>query len=220
MAGFGETFNQVSDPLDLFGGQASRTASKLQLDLGKLGLQIQQEFFNQLRADTEPVRATRNAAIGAIQGLDRGGTLPTDPVLGYQIGQAQDKIRAGAAARGKFNSGGRYMAEQDTVAGLTSQDLSANMNRLLNLAGFETSDLINSNQLLQQNVNQQATQMGNLGAIEASGIMGQQNAFSNMLGNAAGFAGMYASSNRKPQPETQFDYGAPAYNANTYAGYV
>ena len=210
--------NQLLDPLDLFGGQAARQASDIQLQLGDLGLQLQREFFNVLQADQAPVLATRDAAIGQIQGLRQGGEIPLDPSLQYQIGEQQRQLGTNLAARGKFNSGQRYVGEQDIAAGLTSQNVNQGVNRLLNLAGFQTSDLLNSNALLGQNVNAQAGQMQNQGAIQAAGRIGQLNAFNNLLGNAAGFAGQYGG-NLFNQSFPSTDFGAPAYG-NQYAGYA
>ena len=212
--------NQILDPADFFGGQASRQASEIQLALGRLGLGIQQEFFDQLRQDQAPVRTTRDAAIAAIANLDNGGSLPASPGLEYQQRQAQDNIRAAMAAGGKFNSGGRYAYEQDALSSLASQDQNQSINRLLNLAGFQTGDLINSNQLLQNNVNSQSQQLANQGAVRASGIMGQFNAFNNLLGNASGFAGLYGNRLFNNQSGSNTDYGAQQYNTTNYAGFA
>lgn len=190
--------NELLDPLDLFGGQANRLASDIQGELADIGLQLERDFFNQLREDEAPVREARNQALGFLQQVQQGeAQLPSDPALPFQQQNALRDIRRAAAARGKFFSGGRLEAEQDALAQLQSRDTSSQLNRLLNLAGFQTQDLLGSNQLIAQNTDAQVNQLQNIGAIRQAGNIGQSNALLNLFDQGAGVFGDSVGLNRQ-----------------------
>ena len=182
--------NQILDPLDLFGGQANRLAGDIQEELAGIGLDLERDFFQQLREDEAPVRDVRNAALQFLQQIQTGeAQLPQDPSLPFQIDQGVTDIGQAAAARGKFFSGGRQVAEQDVRAQLTGQDTSQQLNRLLNLSGFETQDLLNSNSLIAQNTDAIANQQSNVNAVNRASRVGQSNQIFNILGQGSQLAG-------------------------------
>lgn len=182
--------NEFLDPLDLFGGQANRLAQDIQSQLARMGLDLERNFYNQLREDEAPVREARNAALAALQGLQDGSyQLPVDPSLEFRERQALEDINKAAAAQGKSLAGGTRMAEQDALAGLRSASTQSQLNRLLNLAGYQTDDLFGSNSLISANTNAQANQLQNMNAINQAFSIGQSNAIFNTLGQGARFAG-------------------------------
>lgn len=186
------SLNEALDPLDIFGGQANRLAGQIQGELADIGLALERDFFNQLREDEAPVREVRNQALDRIQRIQRGeATLATDPSLGFRQENVLRDIRASAAAQGKFGSGGRLVAEQDALAQLASQDTGQQVNRLLNLAGFETGDLLSSNQIIASNTDAQANQLQNIGAISQSRDVGRSNALFNVLGQGSQIASQF-----------------------------
>lgn len=214
--------NEILDPLDLFGGQANRLAADVQAQLASLGLDLEKKFYKQLRADEAPVRNARNLAIDFLNRLQRGeATLGTDPRLASQQRELSRNIGQRSAALGKSLSGQRFLDEQQGYAQLESQSTNDRLNRILNLAGFQTRDLVNQNALLEQNTNSLANQSQNVFAARQSGQVGQQNAIFNGLGQAAGaFGYLYkpqSGGNLTGQP---VDYGSSPYNTNIYAGYV
>jgi hypothetical protein len=197
--GFGDFFsipgntgelNEDLDPLDLFGGQANRLATGIQAQLADIGLQLERDLFSQLREDEAPVRGARNQALDFLRGIEQGtSTLPQDPSLDFRRSNALRDIGQNAAARGKFFSGGRLKAEQDALGSLESQDVNSQLSRLLNLAGFETGDLLGSNQLIAANTDSQANQMQNANAIRGARDVGRSNALFSFLNQGSQVAG-------------------------------
>ena len=191
-------FNESIDPLDLFGGIANRQAGEIQSELAEIGLQLERDFFNQLRDDEAPVRDVRNQALQFLQGIQDGSTsLQQDPSLGFRQDNAARDIRTAAAATGKFNSGGRLVAEQDARAQLASEDTGSQINRLLNVAGFETGDLLTNNQLIAQNTDARINQGQNIAAINQSSDLGRSNALFNGFGQAAQVGGQIIDRRRR-----------------------
>lgn len=185
-----DSANEFFDPLDLFGGQANRLARDVQRQLAQMGMDLESDFFNQLREDEAPVREARDAALAALRGLEDGSyQLPTDPALAFQERNALQDINKAAAAGGKSLAGGTRMAEQDALGGLRSQSTNQQLNRLLNLAGYQTQDLLGSNQLIAANTDAQANQRQNMSAINNAYRVGQSNAVFDVLGQGARFAG-------------------------------
>jgi hypothetical protein len=182
--------NEALDPLDLFGGQANRLASDLQAELAELGLELERDFFQQLREDEAPVRDVRNQALAFLQAIESGDAqLSADPNLQFRESQVLEQIGKSAAAQGKFGAGGTRLAEQDALAQLTQQDTQSQLNRLLNLSGFQTQDLLGSNALIAQNTDSQANQLANINAINQAGSLGQSNAIFNVLNQGSRLAG-------------------------------
>lgn len=182
--------NEGLDPLDLFGGQANRLAADIQKQLAEMGLELERDFFSQLREDEAPVRDVRNEALTFLQQLQSGqATLPDDPSLGFQQQNAITDINKAAAAGGKSLAGGTRMAEQDALAQLQSQSTNNQLNRVLNLAGFETRDLLGQNSLIAQSTDSQANQMSNIGGINASFGLGRSNAIFDAIGQGTRLAG-------------------------------
>lgn len=212
--------NEGLDPLDLFGGQANRMAKDIQSQLAAMGLELERDFFQQLREDEAPVREARNAALAALRGLETEEfQLPQDPSLGFQESQALEDINKAAAASGKSLAGGTRMAEQDALAGLRSQSTRNQMNRLLNLAGFQTNDLVGQNSLIAANTDAQANQMQNMNAINNAYNVGQSNAVFNTLGQGARFAGSVIPQGTS-QPAAAPDPYRGHGDALRYAGYI
>jgi hypothetical protein len=191
------SLNETLDPLDLFGAQAGRQAADIQTQMADMGLQLERDFFNQLREDEAPVRDVRNQALDFLQGIQSGTeSLTADPSLGFRTENAVRDIGTSAAAAGKFNSGGRLVAEQDASAQLASQDTGSQINRLLNLSGFETGDLLANNQLIAANTDSQANQMQNLAAIDQSRGVGRSNRLFGGLGQVSQIAGQFIRDGR------------------------
>lgn len=178
--------DRFKDPLDLFGNKATDQATAIQQQFSQLSLGLQRDFFDQLRDDQAPVRETRNLAIDRLQ---NNAPLPDDPNLGFQTSEGLRAIRNQAAARGKLNSGGRFRTEQDFVSGLNAQSTGNQLNRLLNIAGFQTTDLNQNNALTQSNLAGQTNSLLGLGDIRAGGIVAQNNNRNNLINTGLYFAG-------------------------------
>jgi hypothetical protein len=167
---------RIGDPADLFGKRATDQATDFQRILSAEALALQQEFADVLRADGAPVRETRDLAINR---LLSGRGLPQDPSFSYQRDELVNRLNRGAVAGGKYNSGQRLMDMQDLEGGLASQSTTQGMNRLLNIAGFNTRDLTNQNTLLQNNINQQGNAIQFDGALQTANRVGNLNNVTN-----------------------------------------
>ncbi len=182
--------NELLDPLDLFGGQANRQASELQIKLGQMGLDLERDLFGTLREDEAPVRNVRNQALQFLRQLQSGeAQLGQDPSLPFQQQNIMEQIGKSSAAQGKSLAGGTRIAEQDALGALQSQSTNNQMNRLLNIAGFETGDLLQNNSLIAQNTDSQANIMGNMNALNNANRIGQSNGIFNIIGQGSQLAG-------------------------------
>lgn len=179
-----------SDPLGTKATQASNTA---QLNASKFDLATQKELFNILQESKQPVLNAQNYAIDYLGGIGNGTQqLATNPSLQYQLDTGLNDIATGAAAHGKYNSGGRYVNQQDYASGLASQDTSQNIDRLLNLAGYSTNQVTSVNPLLNNAAFGQGT--ANLG-IQGARNQGYYNATdlqNTLLNSGLQLGGAYA----------------------------
>ena len=181
------------DPLDIFGGRAQTQASEIETLLNNEGLDLQRELFRLLLGDQAPVLDARNQALGLLQGLDDGSFDPfLDPSLSFQREEGLRDIRNRAAASGKFNSGQRYIDEQNFEGGLRSDAINQAVSRILNLAGFSTQDVSTTNPILGSNIGAQGGLLQNQGRINANSIIGQANARNRGLNTGAGILGYYS----------------------------
>ena len=121
--------NELLDPLDLFGGQANRQASELQIKLGQMGLDLERDLFATLREDEAPVRNVRNQALQFLRQIQSGeAQLGQDPSLPFQQQNIMEQIGKSSSAQGKSLAGGTRIAEQDALAALQSQSTNNQMN--------------------------------------------------------------------------------------------
>ena len=175
---------------DLFLGGAAEKAAQYQQNAALQGLNLQKQGYQALQRDAAPVNNVRDLALARIGLVNQGGYMPEQtPGVQYQRDLANQQIAAGAAARGKYDSGQRYMAQQDAQAGLVSQDVGNQLSRLGQLAGFGVGQNLNYNSLIGGNRNLQGAAMQEYGTQGAAGTIGQSNALSglfNTLGTGLG----------------------------------
>ena len=185
-----QTLNELADPGDLFGYRSSKLSSELKAKLASMGLDLQTDFFSQLREDEAPTRDARNAAIDALRGIGDGTyQFPDDPALAIQQNQAITDIGKASAASGKSFSGGARIAEQDALGALASNSRRNQLDRLLGVAGFQNNSLLDSNQLIGANISSQGNQQQNLNAINQAGGIGKSNAIFNVFNQGSRVAG-------------------------------
>lgn len=214
-----ESLNQFLDPLDLFGGQAATEAHNLQARLAELGLNLESDFFNQIRDQQAPVRNARDAALQFLRQVQSGESeLPADPSLGFQEDNALRDISKISAAQGKSLAGGTRIAEQDALATLKSQSTQNQLNRILNIAGYQTNDLLNGNSLIAQNTDSQANLSSGINSLNNASRIGQSNAIMNLGAQGGRLAGSVLGGQSAPPPQT---YNAGVNNnPYDYSGYA
>lgn len=199
-----DSVSDILDPGDVFGREATEVAGEIDMRLMEEALNLRKELFGELRETQEPVRGARDEALGMIRGLRTGDfSLPQDPTVPFQTEEASRNIRNMMAARGKLNSGGRLMAEQDAAAQIASQDINRNINRLLNMAGFSTGDLSSSNALLTGAAGGIAGSQIGLNQAASNAAIRNQNVTNQMLNTGLTLgAGLWPQQQQQQAPST------------------
>lgn len=218
--GFLDGYNKISDPLDLWGKQASDRAADAQAEGAGQALQFQKDMWGRLREQEAPVRDFRDWAIGLINDYQGGKFEPTpDPGSAYRLQQTEEGINAAAAARGKFESGGRVADIQSARAGSASDTYNTGLNRLLNLAGYSVGDLNQNNNTLLNATAGVTSAMGEVGDAEQWGRTASNNSLVNMVNQGGYLAGYLGGGGRtaaptvtrSPGPSTRYTPASGAY---------
>lgn len=192
-------FMSYIDPGDWLGTQAAEQAADIQERAAEANYNLQRDMFDRLWQDSEATRETRNEALGGINRLNAGGSVQFSPSYETQNQNMLDRNSRQYAARGKLLSGERMMADSAGASALASNEVQRGTNRLLNMAGFSTQDLGNQNRLLGHNVGQQGQALQDAGTAKASGIVGTQNAYNDLMNTGAQIGGyFYGNNNNTP----------------------
>lgn len=189
------SFMSFLDPGDWLGTQAPKDAADIQERAAERNYELQSEMFNRLWDDQGATRTTRDTALSGINRLNEGGSIPFSPSYDIARRDMLDNNARNYSARGKLLSGERLLADQQGATQLASNEVQSGTNRLLNLAGYSTQDLTNQNQLLGHNVGQQGQALVDQGTAKASGIMGQQNAYNDLMNTGAQVGGYFYGGN-------------------------
>lgn len=193
----------------VIGASASRSASKTQAAAAGQAADVQQQQYEQTRADQAPYR---EAGYNALANLQRtAGNVPgafkfgasdyqADPGYAFRLSEGQKALDRQAAARGGLISGGALKAAQRYGQEMGSQEFGNAYNRAL--TSYNT-DVARENQLYNRQAGlagigqtatnlvgqagqNYATNVGNLmtgaGAAQAAGQVGMANAVTGGLG--------------------------------------
>jgi hypothetical protein len=193
----------------LLGASAARSAAKTQAGAADRAAELQQQQFEQTRADQAPYRTAGYNALaemqrtaGNVPGAFKfgAGDYQADPGYAFRLSEGQKALDRQAAARGGLISGGALKAAQRFGQEMGSQEFGNAYNRAL--TGYNTgvaseNQLYNrqaglagigqtSTNLVGQAGQNYATNAGNLmtgaGATQAAGQVGMANAFTGGLG--------------------------------------
>lgn len=152
---------------------------------------LQQQIFDQNRADLAPWRAAGTQALGALQ-AGTGASYTQSPSYAFRRAEGMRAVNAGMAARGLYNSTARDRAGARFADGLASQDYDQWWNRQAALAGIgQTANTqgIQAAQQYGQNSGQVANNLasiyGQAGNAAAAGQIGQANAWGGAFNNLA-----------------------------------
>jgi hypothetical protein len=191
------------------GASASRSASKTQAAAAGQAADVQQQQYEQTRADQAPYREAGYNALAELQRT--AGNVPgafkfgagdyqADPGYAFRLSEGQKALDRQAAARGGLISGGALKAAQRFGQDMGSQEYQSAYNRAL--TGYNT-DVARENQLYNRQAalagigqtstnlvgqagQNYATNVGNLmtgaGAAQAAGQVGMANALTGGLG--------------------------------------
>ena len=196
--------------------KAAGSAADAQTNAATAATGLQQQQYDQQRADNMPALQARNASLAHLQkmlGIDGGGSMSASPTAaqvqaepGYQFGldQGQQALNRQAAARGMSNSGAALMAAQrygTDYAGTKYNDAwnrmqSGQQNEYNRLAGVAGLGQVGASQVGQAGASY-ANNAGNIGmsAANAQGAAGmaQANTWGGAVNNLAGW---YSNSQR------------------------
>lgn len=211
----------INDPFDLGGQGASAAAieaARIQAGSATEAIEAQERARQQAREDLSPFRKAGEQSLTGLLGLaneragagtlEGAGRLITDPNAQRQFitqnpffnalaDDAQSRLFANQAARGKVGSGGTAKALQNSLLLLGTDLLNQNINQRFNLSGRESAL---QNQQFGQRFNL-ATLGSNAAAGQATATLSTSNTISDLLtqsGNAQA-AGLVGAANARTQ---------------------
>ena len=180
------------------GGLAANRASKTQANAANQAAALQQQQFEQTRADQAPFRAAGEQALNKLIplsdytkfGMDQ---FQQDPGYAFRLSEGQKQLDRMAAIRGGQISGSALKAASRFGQEMGSQEYqnafnryqterSAQLNPLQTLAGVGQSSTNFVNTAGQNYANSAGNAMGAAGQARASGYMGAANALSGGVG--------------------------------------
>lgn len=158
--------------------------------------QIQQDEFNQVQQNEAPYNALGTGAIGSLQALNDGNYngFQNAPDYQFTLGQGENKINQGAAARGNLFTGGNSQDLATFNQGTASQYLNNYRNSLMQQIGVGQSAASATNAAGTNSANNQSNEATAAGTAQAGGTINSANAYGNALSQASSAAGQYASS--------------------------
>lgn len=194
----------LSDPLDLFGKQAATEAAEIQSEAAQLGLEETRRQFDIGQERLAPFEAESIPAFGR-QAAFTGARGPEEQGLAFQ------EFRESPATQFIRESGLSFVPETRGELrreltrfgqGLAEQDFSNAFNRLGAVAGSgqtAQSTLVRAGEDV---ATRSANLLGQEAAARTGGIVGRQQAQSNLAGTAAGLGALFAGgrSNTPPPP--------------------
>lgn len=177
--------------------QASSRAAKKQRKAQGQGMDLQQQQYEQTRADQAPWRQAGEQALQQQQaqlGLGSGQAVDVTQTPGYQFrfDQGLKALDKSAAARGQLGGGGYKKALMDYGQGIGGAYFDRYFNQLGVIAGTGQTAVRDLGQYGQQNAAQQAASLNQSAQLGAANSINQANNFSNLINQGAQ---LYAQSN-------------------------
>lgn len=187
----------------VLGAASSRNAAKTQANAANQAAALQQQQFEQTRADQAPFRAAGEQALNKLIplsdytkfGMDQ---FQQDPGYAFRLSEGQKQLDRMAAVRGGQISGGALKAATRFGQDMGSQEYqnafnryqterSAQLNPLQTLAGVGQSSTNFVNTAGQNYANNAGNAMGAAAQANASGYMGQANAMGQGVSQYLGY---------------------------------
>jgi hypothetical protein len=187
----------------VLGAASSRNAAKTQANAANQAAGLQQQQYEQTRADQAPFRAAGEQALNKLIplsdytkfGMDQ---FQQDPGYAFRLSEGQKALERSAAARGGLISGSALKAATRFGQDMGSQEYqnafnryqterSAQLNPLQSLAGLGQSSTNFVNTAGQNYANNAGAAYGAAGQANASGYMGQANAMGQGVSQYLGY---------------------------------
>jgi hypothetical protein len=168
----------------VLGGKGASKAAKAQTQLGQQALQLQQQMYNQGRADLAPWREAGGQAIGqGLAMLQPGYDYTASPGYQFRLGEGLRGVENSAAARGLLQSGGTLKGIDKYAEGLAASDFNDQFNRTMAVAGGGQQAATSTGQFGQNYASAGGNILNGIGQAKASGYAGQNQAIQGTLGN-------------------------------------
>lgn len=206
------------------GANSSRKAASAQAAAADNAAELQNQQYQQTRADQAPWRAAGEQALNKLIpltdytkfGMDQ---FQQDPGYAFRLSEGQKALDRSAAARGGLISGGALKAATRFGQDMGSQEYqnafnryqterSAQLNPLQSLAGLGQSATNQVTAAGQNYANNAGNAMMSGAAANAAGMVGQANAFNNGLST---YMNYNQSNNLLSALQNRGSYGAPNY---------
>lgn len=196
----------------LIAANATKNAARGQAAAANRASDLQDEQYQQTRADNVPLLDARNNALSRIQALLADpSTITKDPGYSFGLNQGTKALNNSAAARGMTYSGAQGKALMRYGNDYAGSKIDQTYNRLSNIAGLGQVGA-NNNQHAGMNY---ANNVGNnmMGAANVNAAAGMSNA--NLAGNTLNQLSAYGNRNG------WFNSGASPVlqNSDAYNGY-
>lgn len=183
---------------------AAESAARKQASAAKEASNVQQQMFETQRQDYAPYREVGQNALAqlasqygisapTVGGYETTGMAGFQESPGYQfaLGQGINALDRSAAARGGLYSGAQGKALQEYGQGLANQEYGNYLNRLASMAGIGQSATGSTAQLGASTASNVGNALMQQGAAQSAGVLGQQNAISQGIGNLSQIYGQY-----------------------------
>lgn len=165
---------------------ASRQAASQQADAAQRATEAQQAATAQTRADLQDWRTTGESAnnqLAAMLGLNgQTADFTTDPSYQFRLAEGQKAVDNSAASRGSTLSGGALKALQKYGQGMASTEFQNSFNRLAGVSGMGQNAAAGQGTASMNFGNSAAQNIIGAGNAQASGTVGQTNAWTGALG--------------------------------------
>ena len=145
MSNLQSTVSKISDPGDVFGGQAGAEGIKSSERLGMQSLGMQQDWMDYIKGMYEPFSDVATQALQAQVGLSGLGggeqrqqmisDIEADPIYQAKLRTGEEAVLRGASATGGLRSGSASAALAQQSQALLGQEVSGRYNQLAGLSG-------------------------------------------------------------------------------------
>lgn len=197
---------------------ASKSAAQSAANAAQQGANAQERMFNTTQANYAPqILLGQNASTmlehltGAIGGKPDYSGFNNSPGYKFSLDQGTQAINKQAAASGGLYSSNTLAAQNNYAQGQASTQYNSYINQLLTMAGLGNAASSGTGTAATATGQGLANSYQNAGNAQASGVLGQSNAFTNALGQGSNLLGNYMNS----QGNSGY---SPGYQTN--GGYV
>ena len=173
----------------LIGSSAAKSAANTQADAANRAADLQNQQYQQSRADAAPWREAGGQAIGQLSDMLKPGyDYTTSPGYQFRFGEGQRAVESSAAAKGLLMSGGTLKDLTRFGQGIGAADFTDQFNRTASVAAGGQQVNANLGSLGAAMAGNAGNAMMSAGQARASGYIGQANSINAGIGNLTSLA--------------------------------